>query len=132
EQAVSGLIATALRDLDLTVTQYGTLLVLAESPGLSGAQLARLCLVTPQSMATMLAKLTERGLVERQPSEVHHKVLLARLSRSGRLALRTANELIRPAEEQLAQALGPDEREDLVSYLNRIATTLHPTLSPRP
>ena len=124
EQAVSGLIGAVLQEIDLTVSQYGTLLVLAESPGLSGAQLARMCLVTPQSMATMLAKLTERGLVEREPSEVHHKVLLARLSRAGRLLLGRASELIRPAEDRLAQVLGPDEREFLVSYLERLAVAL--------
>jgi DNA-binding MarR family transcriptional regulator len=124
EQAVSSLIGDVLRELDLTVTQYGTLLVLAQSPGLSGAQLARACLVTPQSMATMLAKLSERGLIEREPSEVHHKVMLARLSRAGLQALQTAHELIRPAEDRLALALRPDERGQLVSYLERIAAAV--------
>ena len=124
EQAVSSSLAAVLRDLDLTVTQYGTLLVLSESSGLSGAQLARICLVTPQSMATVLARLAERGLIEREPSAVHQKVLLARLSRSGRSVLRKANALIRPAEDRFAQALAPDEREFLLSCLERIATTL--------
>jgi DNA-binding MarR family transcriptional regulator len=124
EQAVSSLIGTMLRELDLTVTQYGTLLVLARSPNLSGAQLARACLVTPQSMATMLAKLTERGLVEREPSQVHHKVLLTRLSGAGLTVLRDAEELVRPAEDLLARALRVDEREHLVSYLERIAAVV--------
>ncbi len=124
EQAMSGSIGAVLRDLDLTVTQYGTLLVLAESPGHSGAQLARLCLVTPQSMATVLAKLTERGLVEREPSAVHQKVLVARLSRTGRSVLRKANGLIQSAEDRFAAALRPDERACLVACLERIVTAL--------
>jgi DNA-binding MarR family transcriptional regulator len=124
EQAVSGSIAAVLRDLDLTVTQYGTLLVLSESSGLSGAQLARICLVTPQSMATVLARLAERGLIDREPSAVHQKVLVARLSRAGRSVLRKANALVRPAEERFAEALDPDQRECLLAGLERIATSM--------
>jgi DNA-binding MarR family transcriptional regulator len=121
EQAVSGSIAAVLREFDLSVTQYGTLLVLSESSGLSGAQLARICLVTPQSMATVLARLAERGLVDRERSAVHQKVLLARLSRTGRSVLRKADGLVRPAEDRFAQALAPDERECLMAGLERIA-----------
>jgi DNA-binding MarR family transcriptional regulator len=124
EQTVSGSIAAVLREVDLTVTQYGTLLVLSESSGLSGAQLARICLVTPQSMATVLARLAERGLVDRAPSAVHQKVLLARLSRSGRSVLRKADALVRPAEDRFTQALAPDQCECLMASLERIVTTL--------
>jgi DNA-binding MarR family transcriptional regulator len=120
EQAAAGPLGLALRAAGLTVTQYGTMLVLADSPGLSGAQLARACLVTPQSMAGVLSRLDARGLVDREPSPVHRTVQVARLSRTGRATLRRTNGLVRPVEARLAGTLSPDEVACLVGYLDRI------------
>lgn len=124
EHAVAGSLGAALREIDLTVTQYGTMLVLADSPGMSGAQLARVCQVTPQSMASVLARLVERGLIARAPSPVHQKVLVARLSRSGWSALRKADRLLLPAHQQLAQLLDPDDQAALAGYLDRVVDSL--------
>jgi DNA-binding MarR family transcriptional regulator len=124
EHAVSGSLGSSLREVDLTVTQYGTLLVLAESPGLSGAQLARVCQVTPQSMASVLARLVERGLIARSPSAVHQKVLVARLSRTGWSVLRKADRLLQPTQRQLAASIGARDQADLVRYLERIVDLL--------
>ncbi|GLZ39218.1 MarR family winged helix-turn-helix transcriptional regulator [Actinokineospora sp. NBRC 105648] len=120
DHALSGETAALLREIDLTVRQYSTLLVLANSPGLSGAHLARLCLVTPQSMAAILAKLSARNLIEREPSQVHERVLLAKLSGEGWALLRKAETLIKSADEKLADTLHPDERKQLQDFLRRI------------
>jgi hypothetical protein len=40
----------ALRDMGLTTPQYAALSVLGDEPGLSGAELARRCFVTPQTI----------------------------------------------------------------------------------
>lgn len=124
EHAVSGSLGTALRELDLTVTQYGTLLVLAQSPGLSGAQLARVCQVTPQSMASVLARLVERGLIARSPSPVHQKVLVARLSRTGWSVLRKADRLLQPTQRHLSGGLAEQDQATLLGYLERIVDRL--------
>ena len=54
EQVLMAEKARALRDFDLTVPQYATLLALSYVPGQSAAQLARAALVSPQTMATIL------------------------------------------------------------------------------
>ena len=120
EHAISTETATLLRELDLTVRQYSTMLVLADSPDLSGAHLARLCLVTPQSMAAILAKLADRELIERTPSHVHERVLLARLSPKGWAALRKAESLTESAGARITSTLRPAERSQLCDYLQRI------------
>jgi DNA-binding MarR family transcriptional regulator len=133
EHTVSGTLGATLREVELTVTQYGTMLVLAESPGLSGAQLARVCQVTPQSMASVLGRLVERGLIARAPSPVHQKVLVARLSRAGWSVLRKADRLLQPAQRQLAATLDTDDQRALVGYLERVVATLgtdHPHAEP--
>jgi DNA-binding MarR family transcriptional regulator len=125
EQALMGVKNAVLREAGLTVAQYSALLVLAESPGLSGAQMARRCLVTPQTMATVLATLATKGLIEREHSSVHSAVLVARLTRSGRSVLRKADRLAIDVERHLASAFTEEERDELRALLERAATTLH-------
>lgn len=48
EQALMAAKSTALKDAGLTVAQYAALLALSDNPGISGAALARECLVTPR------------------------------------------------------------------------------------
>ncbi|MFC7617741.1 MarR family winged helix-turn-helix transcriptional regulator [Actinokineospora soli] len=120
EHAITTETAHLLRSLDLTVRQYSTMVILAESPDLSGAHLARLCLVTPQSMAAILAKLADRELIERTPSSVHERVLLARLSPKGWAALRKAETLTESAGARLTNTLRPAERSQLRDYLQRV------------
>lgn len=120
EHAITAETALLLRGLDLTVRQYSTMAVLAAKPDQSGAHLARLCLVTPQSMAAILSKLGERGLIERSPSEIHERVLLARLSAKGWALLRRAEALTEGAGARLEETLRPAERSQLREYLQRV------------
>ena len=53
---------------------YVVLTLLAESPGLPNAELARKAFVTPQSMTEVLKQLEASGLVERQPSQSNARI----------------------------------------------------------
>ena len=55
----------ALRIVDITPTQFYALAHIAQSPGLSGAELARALVTTPQAAATLIQRLVTAGLVER-------------------------------------------------------------------
>ncbi|WP_239068082.1 MarR family transcriptional regulator [Actinomadura bangladeshensis] len=50
------------------MTQYTVLLALSREGGMSGAQLARACGVTQETMATVLTGLQNKDLIERRPS----------------------------------------------------------------
>src|SRR5947208_2146084 len=65
----------AVKPAGLTVPQYAALYVLGQAPGMSAAALSRSCFVTPQTMATILKKLEELGLVERRPHQWHRNVI---------------------------------------------------------
>jgi DNA-binding MarR family transcriptional regulator len=123
EHALSGAIGTVLRDLGITVTQYGALLALAESPGQSGAQLARACVVTPQSMASVLRTLANRGLIDRTPSPVHGRVQIATVSPAGQAVLLSANKRLRTATT-LSDVLDKPECLHLRDRLERVVTRL--------
>lgn len=113
-----------LRDVRLTVPQYSALLALGASTGLTAAQLSRQCLVTPQTMATVLGNLETKGLITRKRSPVHSRVLVAHLTRSGRSALKRADEAARDVERHLAAVFEPAERDQLREMLERAITAL--------
>ena len=54
-----------LRPLDMTITQYSCLELLAQRPGLSSSDLARGAFVSRQSMNVLLQQMARDGLVSR-------------------------------------------------------------------
>ncbi|GAB2743255.1 MarR family winged helix-turn-helix transcriptional regulator [Kitasatospora kifunensis] len=119
EQAVMAAKADALRGSGLSVPQYAALAVLAENPGISGAALARACLVTPQAMAALLKNLQEIGLIERSVHPWHQKMLETRLTPDGLEAVRIADVQALEFEGRLAIEFTPAERETLRALLAR-------------
>ncbi|MGW6128899.1 MarR family winged helix-turn-helix transcriptional regulator [Cellulomonas sp. NPDC055163] len=124
EQALISRKSQALRPFDLTVPQYAALMVLSYSPGLSGAQLARACMVTPQTMATVLGNLKSKGLIRRDPSSVHKKVLVTELTRTGRAVLSEADAAARAVEDRLSAEFDREDQEQLRSLLERAIKVL--------
>ncbi|GAA2748525.1 MULTISPECIES: MarR family winged helix-turn-helix transcriptional regulator [Kitasatospora] len=124
EQAMMAAKAEALRDLGLTVPQYAVLLQLADRPGRSGAQLARGAAVTPQTMAGVLANLEAKDLIAREPSEVHGKVLVTRLTDAGRDLLTEADARAVGVEAALWSAFDDAERELFRAFLQRATAAL--------
>ncbi|WP_406863670.1 MarR family transcriptional regulator [Streptomyces sp. HUAS MG47] len=124
EQALIGRKTQVLRAYGLTVPQYAALLLLAHSDGMSAAQLARECMVTPQTMSTVLTNLEKGGLIERHSSPLHQKVQVARATDEGRAVLRKADEAALRVEGALAEAYTPEERAAFEAYLERAIIVL--------
>ena len=124
EQALISTKSRVLREAGLTVPQYSALLVLSQRPGISGAELARRCFVTPQSMATLLGTLEQKGLVHREPSTIHSQVLVTKLTRSGHNLLRKADRLAVAVERALADTYTAEELHQLRALLTAAVTTL--------
>lgn len=124
EQAVIAAKTAVLRPFGLTVPQYAALVALAEQPGISGARLARLCGVSAQAMNGVIGLLEQRGLIRREPSPDHGRVLLARLTRAGHALLRSADARAVAVERRLAAAYTGAEREQLCRLLETAVATL--------
>ncbi|WP_234011716.1 MULTISPECIES: MarR family winged helix-turn-helix transcriptional regulator [unclassified Streptomyces] len=124
EQALMAAKSAALKDAELTVAQYAALLALSDNPGISGAALARECLVTPQAMAGVLKHLEERGLIARSAHPYHQKMLETRLTDAGTETLRLADERAVRIERRIADALTPEERDTLRDLLARSITAI--------
>ncbi|MEO3796165.1 MarR family transcriptional regulator [Nonomuraea sp. B10E15] len=119
EQALIAAKQAAVRPAGLTVPQYAALFALSDNPGISGAALARACLVTPQAMTVVLKNLEERGLVERSPHPWHRNVLETRLTPAGLAALEAADERAVLIERAIAGEFSAEERAALRALLAR-------------
>ncbi|MFD4258435.1 MarR family transcriptional regulator [Streptomyces sp. NBC_01723] len=124
EQALIGRKTDVLREFGLTVPQYSVLLLLSVSDGMSAAQLARECMVTPQTMATVLTNLEKADLVFREPSELHQKVVVNRATRAGRAIAKQADKAALRVEASLGAEFTPEERARFEEYLERTIAVL--------
>ena len=113
-----------LRKLGLTTPQYAALSVLAEGPGLSGAEVARRCFVTPQTMNGVLVKLEGAGLVSRRAHPQHGRVLQAYPTQEGEKLVVRAHRVVVEIEERMLEDLESDERLGLLEMLRDCADAL--------
>ncbi|EIV92578.1 MarR family winged helix-turn-helix transcriptional regulator [Frankia sp. QA3] len=125
EQAMIARKTRVLRRFGLTVPQYAALLLLASMEGMSAAQLARECMVTPQTMATILLNLERGGLIERHGSALHQKVVVNALTARGRSLVEEADEVILRVEGALSAAYSDTERAAFDEFLERSVTVMN-------
>ena len=91
-----------------------------ESPGLSNADLARKCFVTPQTMNLIVKNLEKRKIIKRNPMENHGRIKMTELSQIGVLLLEKANKLVKTAEKEIFQNLDNDELIHLTFLLRKL------------
>ncbi len=127
-----------LRALGLSGSHYAVLMNLRSTPGVIGAELARLVGVTPQAVALLTAKLTERGLIERRPHPRHRNVQELHLTEVGQAELEKAERVIRDLERHVRESLGPQRYRQLRELLGEVIDELPnwsaptPATTPRP
>ncbi|MFG1344062.1 MarR family transcriptional regulator [Xanthobacter autotrophicus DSM 431] len=114
----------ALADLDLTPPQFSVLTMLDAYSGGSNADLARLALLTPQTMSVIVANLIKAGLVERRPHAVHGRIQQIELTSAGRTALAAAKARVCALEADLAQGLTGKAEAAVRGWLAGLATGL--------
>jgi DNA-binding MarR family transcriptional regulator len=120
EVAVQGLKEQQLRTLGMAVAHYQVLVLVHSEPGLTGAELARRLNVTPQAVASLVARLESRGQVERHAHPRHRHVQELHLTDTGREALRAADTVITQIERKVTTTLGPDDAAQLKRLLDRV------------
>lgn len=124
ERAIIAEKSVALRDYDLSVAQYATMMALYYVPGQSAAQLARTAAVTPQTMANVLSKLEDKRLIDRVPSDVHSRVNVVTLTAAGEALVLRADEGARNVEQRIRDEFTPEEGAQLRDLLRRLAVVL--------
>jgi DNA-binding MarR family transcriptional regulator len=115
---------SVLREFDLTTAQYAALSVIEETPGVSGAALARRCFVTPQTMNAIVVQLEDRGYIARRQHPEHGRVLQAFLTASGQQRVQHAHARVRAIEARMVAGLATSEQAHLLRWLQACSTAL--------
>ncbi|AFM18356.1 transcriptional regulator [Mycolicibacterium chubuense NBB4] len=110
----------AVSEHGVSTAQIGVLRQLAGEPGLSGAELARRLLISPQGVQLALTALEKRGLVQRKQDPQHGRILQAFLTVKGRkVAAAVVNDAI-AAHDKVFGVLSSAEQETLKELLGRV------------
>ena len=91
----------ALRDKHATSAHIRLLYEVRTRPGATGAQIARACLVTPQSAQAMLVLAAERGWIVRGKDPENSRLVTARLTPAGERLLHFADEFFSRVEAEV-------------------------------
>ncbi|MVA25700.1 MarR family transcriptional regulator [Agrobacterium vitis] len=115
-----------LDDLHLTQPQFSVLTMLAAYPGHSSADMARLSLLTPQTMTVIVANLMKAGLVERRPHPIHGRIQQLDLTEIGHHRLNEAKKRVYALENELITGLSQNDETVIRCWLVRLAAMASP------
>jgi DNA-binding MarR family transcriptional regulator len=124
-QAASRLtLERALADLGVTPPQFAVLTMLRAYPGLSGADLARVALLTPQTVGVIIRNLERDRAIRKTPHPVHGRVLQWTLTRRGASLLDKCGRPVKALERRLMRGLGAKAQATVRRWLSKIAADL--------
>jgi DNA-binding MarR family transcriptional regulator len=124
-QAVARLaMERALADLRVTPPQFMVLTMLKAYPGLSGAELARVALLTPQTVGVIIRNLERAGSIRNTAHPVHGRVLMWTLTRSGTALLGKCRRHAIALERRLSAGLSEEAQLTVRRWLARVAMEL--------
>ena len=111
----------ALSDLQLTQPQFAVMTMLGAYPGHSSADLARLALLTPQTMSVIVANLLKMGLVDRRAHQVHGRIQKLELTDRGKDVLQAAKARVYGMENAMIATLSKDDEAVVRRWLVKVA-----------
>jgi DNA-binding MarR family transcriptional regulator len=114
----------ALAELGVTPPQFIVLTMLKAYPGLSGADLARVALLTPQTVGVIIRNLERDRAIRKTPHPVHGRVLQWTLTRRGLMLLEKCRRPVMALERRLAAGLSPQALRAIRRWLAQIAADL--------
>lgn len=136
---ILGRVASALRRADLAMlavkerplrkigtsgSLYAVLMNLQVNPGQTAAELARVVGVTPQAIQPLVAKLVDRGWVERRSHARHASVQELHLTDIGRDEAARADHIMADLDDHVRRSLGGDDYERLADLLTKVIAHL--------
>ncbi|MFB6273954.1 MAG: MarR family winged helix-turn-helix transcriptional regulator [Salinibacter sp.] len=113
-----------LTEANLTTPQYAALTALEREEGLSNAELARRCFVTPQTMHSIVTRLEEDDLLRRTPHPNHGRIRQLHLTDEGQARLERAHEIVNEIEDTMTREVSREEVKQATDVLITCAAAL--------
>ena len=110
-----------LAEFDITLPQYSVLSFCALYTGVSNADLARLTLLTPQTLSVIVNNLERKGAIIRAPHAIHGRIQHIDLSSAGRTLLKTCDKRVLQVQQQLTAGLSPQAEKTIRQWLVSVA-----------
>jgi DNA-binding MarR family transcriptional regulator len=123
--ALRGAMDGALSELGVTTPQFSVLTMIAAYPGASGADLARLTFLTPQTINVIVRNLERDGAVEKTAHATHGRILRLHPTAKGQGLLKRCRARVAEIEARMAGLLGKDEEKIARRWLSAVAEILH-------
>jgi DNA-binding MarR family transcriptional regulator len=111
--------ALRLQRIDMSSAHLGTLYVLAEQPGVAGAELARRLFVTAQTMNVILRRLEKEGAIERRPFPGNARADSWSITKLGQARLDQGSAAAQHVRTRMYSTLAPKEIAQLRALLER-------------
>lgn len=105
---------------DLSVTEIHTIEAIGMYEPRSMSEVAADLRITVGTLTTAINKLIKKGYVERQRIEEDRRVVLVRLTKSGKLAYRLHEKFHKDMIKATIEGLSEDEEQILISALERL------------
>jgi DNA-binding MarR family transcriptional regulator len=115
----------AFADLGVTVPQFSVLTMIDVYPGVSGAELARLTLLTPQTINLIVKNLERDGLIVKTPDDVHGRMIRLQTTARGRQFRSKCRARADAIEGPLVDDLSDAEERTIRRWLVRVTRSLH-------
>ncbi|RZU43326.1 DNA-binding MarR family transcriptional regulator [Edaphobacter modestus] len=113
-----------LRPQGVTTAQMQVLFAVRNTPGSSGAQLARSCYITPQTTQALLKHLEEAGFIVRGKDPVNDRIVTARITPAGERLVQSVEKTVRGLQAGLWQGVTDSELTRFNALLERCLCNL--------
>jgi DNA-binding MarR family transcriptional regulator len=123
--ALRSAMEAVLTPLNMTVTRYSCLELLAQRPGLSNSELARGAFVSRQSMNVLLQSLERDGFVMRPAEPPVGRALPTRLTLLGHRELAKATRAVKSVEDRMLYGLDDSQRAVVRGTLHAFISSLN-------
>lgn len=123
QTTVRNRIERALADLGVTHPQFIVLTIVNAYEDPSAADVARLSLLTPQTVNVIVQNLERRGLIERRPDPVHGRILRLALSETAGPLLKRCRGRVDEVERRMLAGLSTTEERAVRRWLAGLAAT---------
>jgi DNA-binding MarR family transcriptional regulator len=111
----------ALARLDITPAQFAVLRIVVGTPGMSGADLARIERLTPPTMSVILANLERNGVLTRRAHPSNKRVQSLEATARGLELYASAVEATATLRARFAAAAPQERRNDIIAWLRKVS-----------